>query len=145
MRGSCRHSDFASRILSRRRLLGSAAAATGALAAPGLWAPTAHAESKAARSEPRPIPGGVEPGGFGILVHHFPPVPLLGPGPINEPSEITDFSGLVGTSRVVGAGTGKDHATGITSRLTFQVDNGFMSGLYMGQDGRAHHGTFAFV
>jgi hypothetical protein len=145
MRDFCRHTNFSSLILSRRRLLGTAAAATGALAMPGLWASTAHAESKAARIAPRPIPGGVEPGGFGILVHHFPPVPLLGPGPINEPSEITDFDGLVGATRVTGFGTGTDHATGTRSRLSFQVDNGFMSGLYVGEDGRAHNGTFAFV
>jgi hypothetical protein len=46
---------------------------------------------------------------------------------------------------VTGSGTGKDRATGATSRLNFQVDNGFMSGLYVGEDGRRHHGTFAFV
>ena len=75
----------------------------------------------------------------------FPPVPVFGPGPINEPSEITDFNGLVGICRVTGAGTGTDLATGTQTRLSYQVDNGFMSGLYVGEDGRKHHGTFAFI
>jgi hypothetical protein len=87
----------------------------------------------------------VFPANLGIFVHHFPPVPVFSPGPINEPSQITDFNGLVGITRVFGSGTGKDKATGTPSRLNFQVDNGFMSGLYVGQDGRQHHGTFAFV
>jgi hypothetical protein len=87
----------------------------------------------------------VFPANLGIFVHHFPPVPVLGPGPINEPSQITDFNGLVGVTRVTGSGTGKDKVTGASSRLNFQVDNGFMSGLYVGEDRREHHGTFAFV
>jgi hypothetical protein len=106
-------------------------------------ATSAFAAEKVATVFPRPIPGGVAP--FGIPIHHFPPVPLFGPGPINEPSEITDFNGLVGQSRVTGSGTGRDTRTGASSRLNFQVDNGFMSGLYVGEDGRKHHGTFAFV
>jgi hypothetical protein len=92
---------------------------------------------------PLPIAGGVSP--FGIFIHHFPPVPVFAPGPINEPSQITDFNGLVGVTRVTGAGTGTDLATGAQTRLTYQVDNGFMSGLYVGEDGANHHGTFAFV
>jgi len=52
---------------------------------------------------------------------------------------------VVGVCRVKGAGTGTDLSTGAQTRLTYQVDNGFMSGLYVGEDGRHHHGTFAFV
>jgi hypothetical protein len=92
---------------------------------------------------PRPIPGGVTP--LGVFVHHFPPVPVFPPGPINEPSQITDFNGIVGITRVTGQGTGKDLKTGASTRYSYQVDNGFMSGLYVGEDGRRHHGTFAFV
>ena len=129
--------------ISRRTFLGAAAVATGAVAA-GLQAPLALAAHGSLPTVfPRPIPGGVSP--FGIFIHHFPPVPLLGPGPINEPSQITDFNGLVGVCRVTGSGTGTDTSTGMTSRLNYQVDNGFMSGLYVGEDGLEHHGTFAFV
>jgi hypothetical protein len=92
---------------------------------------------------PKPIGIGAVP--FGVPVHHFPPVPVQLPGPINEPSQITDFNGMVGICRVTGAGTATDEATGATSRLNFQVDNGFMDGLYVGEDGQTHHGTFAFV
>ncbi|HKA49200.1 MAG TPA: twin-arginine translocation signal domain-containing protein [Candidatus Dormibacteraeota bacterium] len=129
--------------ISRRTFLGAAAVATGVVAA-GLRAPLALAAHGSTPTVfPLPIPGGVSP--FGIFIHHFPPVPLLGPGPINEPSQITDFNGLVGVCRVTGSGTRTDTSTGMTSRLNFQVDNGFMSGLYVGEDGREHHGTFAFV
>jgi len=131
------------RAISRRTFLGAAAVATGAVAA-GLQAPAALAAHRSLPTVfPRPIPGGVSP--FGIFIHHFPPVPLLGPGPINEPSQVTDFNGLVGVCRVTGSGTGTDKSTGMTSRLNYQVDNGFMSGLYVGEDGLEHHGTFAFV
>jgi hypothetical protein len=131
------------RTLSRRGFLSATAAATGALAM-GFRAPAVVADNdELATVFPLPIPGGVSP--FGIFIHHFPPVPVLGPGPINEPSQIFDFNGLVGITRVTGAGTGTDTSTGVQTRLSFQVDNGFMSGLYRGEDGRMHHGTSAFV
>jgi hypothetical protein len=134
---------FSNLAISRRGFLRATGAVTGALVLPGGLASSALAAEDVATVFPRPIPGGVAP--FGIPIHHFPPLPLFGPGPINEPSEITDFNGLVGQTRVTGSGTGKNLTTGTTSRLTFQVDNGFMSGLYIGEDGRKHHGTFAFV
>src|SRR5260370_26794389 len=139
------HAHFWAHPMSRRSFLGSAALAGGGAEAAGGWLPEiAKADfDKLATVLPRPIPGGVKP--FGIMIHHFPPVPVLGPGPINEPSQITDFNGLVGVCRVTGAGTGTDTATGAQTRLNFQVDNGFMSGLYVGDDGGTHHGTFAFV
>ena len=143
MQGICRHSHVWDLPMSRRRFLGATAAATGALATSGLWAPGALADGDLATVPPRPIPGGVSP--LGHFIHHFPPVPLLGPGPINEPSQITDFRGLVGITRVLGSGTGKDKGTSASSRLNFQVDNGFMSGQYVGEDGRRHRGTFAFI
>ena len=139
------HAHFWMRPITRRGFLGSAALAGGAAAAAGAWLPQlARADfDGVATVFPEPIPGGVAP--FGIPIHHFPPVPVLGPGPINEPSEITDFNGMVGICRVTGAGTATDEATGATSRLNFQVDNGFMDGLYVGEDGKTHHGTFAFI
>jgi len=143
MHRSCGHSRFSNLSISRRRFLAATGAATGALALPGLWAPSVFASDHVATVLPRPIPGGVTP--LGHFIHHFPPVPVFSPGPINEPSEITDFNGLVGQTRVTGSGTGKDTQTGATRRFSFQVDNGFMSGLYVGEDGRRHRGTFAFV
>lgn len=131
--------------ITRRKFLGSAALAGGAAITTGIWMPevVSAEDGDIATVFPRPIPGGVSP--LGVFIHHFPPVPVLGPGPINEPSQITDFKGMVGVCRVTGSGTGKDLATGATTRLNYQVDNGFMSGHYVGEDGRHHHGTFAFV
>jgi len=139
------HTHFWARTMTRRSFLGSAALASGAAVTAGAWLPEiAKADfDKVATVLPRPIPGGVKP--FGIMIHHFPPVPFIAPGPINEPSEITDFNGLVGVCRVTGAGTGTDTSTGAKTRYSYQVDNGFMSGLYVGEDGHSHHGTFAFV
>jgi len=67
---------------------------------------------------------------FGIFIHHFPPVPPIPPGPINEAvGGSRDFNGLVGVCRVTGAGQGPlNLTTGATTRLSYQVDNGFMSG-----------------
>jgi len=141
------HAHFWARPMTRRMFLGSAALAGGAAATSPVWLPElakADIESTATVL-PNPIPQGVKPLGLGILVHHFPPDPLFGPGPINEPSEITDFNGLVGQCRVFGHGTGTDTTTGATTRYSFQVDNGFMDGLYVGRDGLTHHGTFAFI
>jgi hypothetical protein len=131
------------RAMSRRCFLGTATAVAGAIAA-GFRLPAVMADDdELATIFPLPIPGGVSP--FGIFIHHFPPVPVLGPGPINEPSQIFDFNGLVGITRVTGSGTGTDTSTGVQTRLNYQVDNGFMSGLYRGEDGLMHHGTFAFI
>jgi len=138
------HDHFWFRTLSRREFLGATAGAAGGLATSSLWMPSlVFAGDRVATVAPKPIPGGVAP--FGIPIHHFPPVPTLGPTAINEPSQITDFNGFVGITRVRGTGTGTDLATGMTSQLNFQVDNGFMDGVYVGEDGNVHRGTFAFV
>jgi len=76
------------------------------------------------------------------MIHHF------GFGaaviPFREPSQITDFKGLVTSCRVRGNGTGTD-AAGTRTRLAYQVDNGVMEGKYIGLDGRRHKGTFGFT
>lgn len=139
------HTHFLKVPITRRKFLGSAALAGGAALAAGAWWPElAQADmDELASVYPLPIPGGVT--AFGAHIHHYPPVPLLGSGPINEPSAMTDFNGLVGVTRVLGNGTGTNTQTGATTRLVYQVDNGFNSGLYLGEDGRTHHGTFAFI
>jgi hypothetical protein len=138
-----RHNHFGLHSLSRRQFLGVAAATAGALAT-GLRIPPVLADNdKLATVFPLPIPGGITvhfPDGFSKSIHHFPPTVVNDGLPISEPSQITDFNGVVGVNRVIG--TGHDSA-GTT--LSYQVDNGFMSGLYRGEDGRMHHGTFAFI
>jgi hypothetical protein len=90
---------------------------------------------------PKPIPGGVSP--FpGFLVHHYPlPPPGTPLANLNEPSEITDFNGFIGDTRIHGAGIGM----GFAAPLAFRADVGFMMGEYIGEDGRHHHGTFCFI
>ena len=91
-------------------------------------------------ASPKPIPGGVKP--FGILVHHYPlPPPGTPLANLTEPSEITDFKGFIGDTRIHGAGIG----TGFAMPLAFRADVGFMMGEYIGADGRHHHGTFGFI
>jgi hypothetical protein len=89
---------------------------------------------------PKPIPGGAKP--FGILVHHYPlPPPGTPLANLTEPSEITDFNGVIGDTSIRGAGTG----TGFAAPLAFRSDVGFMKGEYIGEDGRHHLGTFCFI
>jgi hypothetical protein len=64
---------------------------------------------------------------------------------MNEPSQITDFSGFVGVTRIIGGGTGINTDTGETQALGFQADMGFNQGRFIGTDGRHHEGSFAFV
>jgi hypothetical protein len=137
------HNHFGLHSLSRRQFLGAAAATAGALAT-GLRIPPVLADNdKLATVFPLPIPGGTQitfPDGFSTLVHHFPSTATNPSAPISEPSEITDFNGVVGLDQTVGSGVDNSGNT-----LSYKVDNGFMSGLYRGEDGRMHHGTFAFL
>lgn len=89
---------------------------------------------------PKPIAGGVSP--LGIFIHHFPVIPTATPlQNLTEPSQITDFKGVVGLNRIRGAGVGLGFAAG----LAFQADMGFMKGVFIGQDGARHRGAFAFI
>jgi hypothetical protein len=105
----------------------------------GLLAPRL-AEAAPNNALPQPIPGGVSP--FGIAIHHFPLPPTGTPlSSINEPSEITDFNGFIGDTRIRGAGSG----TGFATPLAFQTDMGFMQGEYIGQDGSHNNASFCFI
>jgi hypothetical protein len=91
---------------------------------------------------PLPIPGG--------FPNPFPGAPFVHfnfPGPAdaqpivgNDPSLITTFNGFIGVAHV--EGTGKD---GDGNVLLWDVDLRFMQGVYQGEDGNLHQGTFAFV
>lgn len=132
--------------VTRRQVIGGMAAATaGMLLVPSPAAAAAgvsvgHSESgRRADSSvlPRPIPGGVLTP-VGVFIHHFP-----GPTRGLEASQITDFKGFVGSAHITGAGTGT--VEGVQKRLTFDLDNRFMKGTYVGVDGRRHFGTFGFI
>ena len=134
-----RSHPYSTEYVRRRSFLQSTVGAAGLALSSGLWAPQ-RANGQSSTSEPRPIPGGATP--FGILVHHFPlpttPVPL---SQISDPSEITDFNGVIGDTQIRGAGTG----TGFAQTLAYRADMGFMQGEYVGEDGAHHQGTFVFV
>jgi hypothetical protein len=132
------------RHVSRRNFIGTAAGlgAVGAVLGPGFSGPTLAGPGA---GEPNPIPH-VTPGPFGPL-HFFFPGPVEGTDPNrgHDPSTITDFNGFVGVCDVAGNATGMDTTTGEEVLDNYTADLRFMSGVFVGQDGREHKGTFAFV
>lgn len=135
--------------VSRRNLIRGAAGATAV--GVGVLCPNpAHAwqdEDKRCRGPLlKPIPGGVVPfKPFGVPVHHNPLNPAVSLPDISDPSQITDFDGLVGLTHIRGGGTGTDTTTGVVTPLAYQADMGFGQGKFIGIDGSQHHGTFVFV
>jgi hypothetical protein len=95
---------------------------------------------------PKPIAGG----GFeidGELLHVYDYIPG------NEPSTIGDFRGLVAINHLQGEGTvtrgsntgGISTPTATGDRLVYDADMRIMKGLYIGEDGQEHEGTFGFI
>ena len=133
--GAAGHAHFWERAMSRVAFIKGVAGAGGAAFTSGLWIPSvARAGGKTAMAAPKPVPPNPALGGLHIYL----------PGVNSEPSAITDLNGFVGIGHVTGAGTAT-HADGSTQRLFYDVDNRFMRGEYVGEDGRMHHGTFGFT
>lgn len=97
-----------------------------------------------------PAPKPIEGGGFeieGELLHVYDYLPG------NEPSTIGDFRGLVAINHLQGEGTvtrggpasGLSRATKTGDRLVYDADMRIMKGLYIGEDGQEHEGTFGFI
>jgi hypothetical protein len=123
---------------SRRNFLASAAGAAGL----AFWLPElAQAQQGEGKSaDPKPIPGGVSP--LGIFIHHFPAQLTAAPlATLSDPSQITDFKGFVGLTRLRGAGTSPQYPR----TLAFQSDMGFMKGVFVAEDGNLHQGVFGFI
>lgn len=134
-----RHSHFWERGFGRRQFMRTVAGAAGLGLVSGLSLPS-KALAQAGSGVPKPIPGGVSP--LGIPIHHFPlPTPGTPLSQLTEPSEITDFNGFIGGTRIRGGGIG----TGFNQPLAFQTDMGFMQGEFVGEDGEHHNGTFVFI
>jgi hypothetical protein len=123
---------------SRRSFLTSAAGAAGL----AFWLPepAQAGQGKGKSVDPKPIPGGVSP--LGIFIHHFPAQLTAAPlSTLSEPSQITDFKGFVGLTRLRGAGTSPQYA----GTLAYQSDMGFMKGVFIAEDGNLHEGVFGFI
>jgi hypothetical protein len=129
------HAHFWERAMSRAMLLKGVAGVGGVAAASGLFGPAlARAGGGTTTAAPKPVPGNPALGGLHLYL----------PGKNSEPSSITDLNGFVGIGAVRGTGTAT-LADGSTQQLFFDVDNRFMQGEFVGEDGRLHHGTFAFT
>lgn len=63
-----------------------------------------------------------------------------------DPSVIYDFKGWIGGADLTNIkGMGTDLNSGVSKPYTFHTDTRFMSGEFIGSDGRTHRGTFAFI
>jgi|SRR5438067_10359098 len=129
-------SHYARHRLSRRAFIGGAAAATGASLGSGLLWPAAGSATTLSKRAPKPTTATTTING---VAFHFT---SFGPGV--DPSSITDFKGFVGVADVRGKGIAK-HPDGSVETLLFDTDMRFMKGVYVGQDGAVHRGTFGFV
>jgi hypothetical protein len=127
-------SRHASHLVTRRTFIGSVAGVAGAAASVGMFPATVLA--KESNSTPRPTTNTQIVGGVTFDVTFF--------GPGIDPSSIWDFNGLVGVAEVQGTGTATN-PDGSKETLLFDTDMRFMSGAYVGLDGRVHKGTFGFV
>ena len=124
------HHSWEQRALSRSAMLKGA----GALAATSLLLPgVARAGGNTTSAAPKPIPP--NPDFFDLHVYF----PVEG----SEPASIFDFNGFCGVTELQGTGTLT--VNGQSTRAYFDVDNRFMTGEYVGADGRMHHGTFGFI
>jgi hypothetical protein len=132
--GSSGHAHFWQRAaLSRRNFIRAGATLAAGLAIPPIL------RSAPATSLPKPIPGGLDLLGNGQIFHVFLP------GTAPELSTITDFNGVLGATDVLGTWSGGGVTAPPSGPLAFDADMRFMTGEYIGRDGRHHQGTFAFV
>jgi hypothetical protein len=119
--------------LTRRALIGSGAGAAGAIL---LQPASALAGNPHTASSPNPTANKVTLNGVTFSLTSF--------GPGADASSITDFNGFVGVADVQGTGTATN-PDGSTETLLFDTDMRFMTGTYVGKDGRNYHGSFGFV
>ena len=129
-----RHHHPHPHLLSRRTFLGSVAGVAGATVGTALLPATVLAAKGS--SDPKPTTNQITLGGVTFSLTFF--------GPGIDPSSIADFNGFVGVADVQGTGTATN-PDGSTETLLFDTDMRLMSGVYVGQDGAVHKGTFGFV
>jgi hypothetical protein len=127
------HAHFWERALSRRDFLVATGLAGGAVITASAWTPVLAKTAPA----PKPIPYGTMIGG---KLFHF-----QGTQPNTDESAIYDFQGTVGVANIEGPGAGVHSGAPLPSNAEFGSDNRFMKGVYVGTDGKRHHGTFGFI
>jgi len=131
-----RHEHFGRSAFSRRGFLNGAGVTAAAMAGAAAVSPARMLAAKPVNAAPNPIPNGFVVGGQQFHVYIF--------GPGQEPATIGDFNGFVGVADVQGTGTATN-PDGSIETLLFDTDMRFMKGVYVGQDGAVHKGTFGFV
>jgi len=122
--------------ISRRAFMGAAAGVTGTALGAGLVLPAVAAAAPSASAAPKPTTNITALNGVDFHVTFF--------GPGVDPSCLTDFNGFVGVADVQGHGTATN-PDGSVENLLFDTDMRFVSGVYVGQDGAVHKGTFGLV
>src|SRR5581483_7477141 len=122
--------------ISRRHVIGQGAVTFAGLVGAGLIDPSSVLARR--NAAPRPIPGGLD-ASFKPVPSH-PAFHTFGPGLGQEMSTITDFNGVVAGSEIRGRAHGSDGST-----WDFDTDMRFMTGTYVGFDGRTRKGSFGFV
>jgi hypothetical protein len=131
-----RQKDRARLRLSRRRFIGQAAGAAGVMVGASALFPGLAVADSTKIAAPKPIPYGLNIGGLNFSLSFF--------GPSTIPGVIGDFNGFVGVADVQGTGTAT-YPNGSSETLLYDTDMRFMKGVYVGQDGKVHNGTFGFV
>ena len=125
--------------------LAGAAAVVGSSV--GLATPAQAHERSGVLPQPRPIPGGFDPGIPGIHVWAPGPPEITLPysgltlqGLDVDPSAITDRSGFTSLAFHAGTATGSDG-----KQYNLETDMRAFRGRYIAADGTAQHGAFGFV
>lgn len=129
------HAHFWERALTRRQFLATTGLAGGAVVTSSIWMPLLAEASSSVM--PTPIPYGTTVGG---KLFHF-----LFPMANTDVSSIFNFKGVVGVADIDGPGAGTHNGKPLPANAQFGSDNRFMKGVYIGTDGKRHHGTFAFI
>jgi hypothetical protein len=129
-------SHHARHAVPRRAFIADVAGVAGGVLGAGLLWPDVGWAGKASNAAPKPTTNVTTINGQSFHFTSF--------GPGVDPSSITDFNGFVGVADVRGTGTAT-YVDGGTETLLFDTDMRFMKGVYVGQDGAVHKGTFGFV